>query len=149
MVTEPAKGSVLPYSRLRTDSVKHESFVLLSPSAPIDGGLLPTHPPVVASSPFLTFFARGHHLQNFFKGLLSNSLRLLVAVSVLLSKEDHESLCPFLWQSCLTQVTSEIQSPVGLHLIGAHPTGIDSGSTSPRRRRFCLCSAQRKLRPLF
>ncbi|KAH8987795.1 hypothetical protein EDB92DRAFT_2013926 [Lactarius akahatsu] len=89
---------------------KHESVFLLSPSASLDGGLSPTHPPAITPPPFLTFFARGRHLESFFKGLLSNSLRLLVAVSGLLSKEDHESLCPFLWQSCLTQASSEIQA---------------------------------------
>lgn len=88
---------------------KHES-VVLSPSASMDGGLLPIHLPAITSPPFLTFFARGRHLESFFKGLLSNSLRLLVAVSALLSKGDHESLCPFLWKSCLTQVASEIQT---------------------------------------
>ncbi|KAH9171401.1 hypothetical protein EDB89DRAFT_2179290 [Lactarius sanguifluus] len=89
---------------------KHESVFLLSPSASLDGGLSPTHPPAITPPPFLTFFARGRHLANFFKGLLSNSLRLLVAVSGLLSKEDHESLCPFLWKSCLTQAASGIQA---------------------------------------
>ncbi|KAI9457584.1 hypothetical protein BJY52DRAFT_1187192 [Lactarius psammicola] len=110
VVTDPAKGSTRTYSRLRTDSAKHESVVVLSPSASVDGGLLPAHPPVITSPPFLTFFDRGRHLENFFRGLLSNSLRLLVAVSGILSKEDHESLCPFLWKSCLTRVASEIQA---------------------------------------
>ncbi|KAH9003355.1 hypothetical protein EDB86DRAFT_3073128 [Lactarius hatsudake] len=89
---------------------KHESVFLLSPSASLDGGLSPAHPPAITPPPFLTFFARGRHLENFFKGLLSNSLRLLVAVSGLISKEDHENLCPFLWQSCLTQAASGIQA---------------------------------------
>jgi hypothetical protein len=52
-------------------------------------------------------------LKTFSKGLIINSLRLLVAVSGLFSKEDHESLCGFLWQCCLTQAPSEIQTLVG------------------------------------
>jgi hypothetical protein len=113
VVTDPTKGSIRLYSRFRTDSAKHESIVR---SASVDGGLLPTHLPANPSPPLLTFFARERHLEMFFEGLLRNSLRLLVAVSGLLSKEDYESLCQFLWQSCLTQVGSEIQTSVSSHL---------------------------------
>jgi hypothetical protein len=112
MVTGPAKGNIRLYSRFRTDSAQHESVH----SASFDGVLLPTHLPVNPSPPLLTFFARERHLEMFFEGLLRNSLRLLVAVSGLLSKEDYESLCPFLWQSCLIQVGSEIQTSVSSHL---------------------------------
>ena len=59
---------------------------------------------------------REQQLEDFFRGLITNSLRLLVAVSGLLSKEDHESLCGFLWQSCLTQASYEIQPLVGFML---------------------------------
>ncbi|KAH9960690.1 hypothetical protein BC827DRAFT_1268087 [Russula dissimulans] len=58
----------------------------------------------------LTFPSREPQLRGFSKGLITNSLRLLVAVSGLLSPEDHESLCGFLWQSCLTQAPYEIQT---------------------------------------
>jgi hypothetical protein len=54
-------------------------------------------------------------LKDFSEGLISNSLRLLVAVSGLLSREDHETLCATLWQRCLTQAASEIQTSVGPH----------------------------------
>ena len=124
------KVVIAPISRFRTDSAKHESVVLLSPSASVDGGLLPTSPPAISSH--LTFFSRNRQLENFFEGLLSNSLRLLVAVSALLSKEDYESFCPFLWQSCLTQVASEIQPLVGSHLDSVHP--IDSELVVPHRQ---------------
>lgn len=132
MVTDPAKGSIRLYSRFRTDSAKHDSVVVLSPSASADSGLLPTHLPASTSPPLLTFFARERHLENFFEGLLGNSLRLLVAVSGLLSKEDYESLCPFLWQSCLTQVGSEIQTSVSSHLAEVYP--IDSGFLASHRQ---------------
>ena len=110
MDTKSTKGNIRLYSRFRADWVKHESIIPLSPTASVDGGLTP--PPPSTAPPFLTFFAREQHLENFFEGLLSNSLRLLVAVSGLLSKDDHESLCPLLWQSCLTRGRSQIQTSV-------------------------------------
>jgi hypothetical protein len=65
-----------------------------------------------AIPPFFAFFTRERQLKDFSKGLISNSLRLLVAISGLLSTEDHETLCALLWQRCLTQVASEIQTSV-------------------------------------
>lgn len=81
---------------------------ILSPSKSVDGVSSGTRSPLV-----LTFSMREQLLKNFSKGLIINSLRLLVAVSGLLSKEDHESFCGFLWQSCLTQAPCEIQTLVG------------------------------------
>jgi hypothetical protein len=125
--TNPTKGSLRLYSRIRADSAQHES-VSLSPSASVDGGLLLTHPPASTSPPLLTFFVRERHLENFVEGLLSSSLRLLVAVSGLLSKDDYESLCPLLWHSCLTQGRSQIQTSVS-SLTEVNP--IDFGSSLP------------------
>lgn len=70
-------------------------------------GIAPT------AHPLLTFLTREQLLKNFSNGLIVNSLRLFVAVSGLFSKEDHESLCGFLWQRCLTQAPLEIQTLVG------------------------------------
>ncbi|KAI0300139.1 hypothetical protein B0F90DRAFT_1817733 [Multifurca ochricompacta] len=85
------------------------STVLLSPSVSVDGASFVTSSPATPP-PFLALSARERQLKTFSKGLISNSLRLLVAVSGLLSKEDHETLCTFLWQRCLTQAASEIQT---------------------------------------
>jgi hypothetical protein len=75
----------------------------------VDGVSLGTGTPPIAHPLLLTFSTREQLLKNFSKGLIINSLRLLVAVSGLLSKEHHESLCEFLWQCCLTQAPCEIQ----------------------------------------
>ena len=112
------------------DWAKHESIAPLSPTASGDGGLLLTPPPP-STTPFLTFFAREQHLENFVEGLLSNSLRLLVAVSGLLSKDDYESLCPLLWQSCLTQGRSQIQISVSLL---SEVNTIDARFSAPHRQ---------------
>ena len=133
-------------SRFRAHLAKHESM-LLPPSASVDSGLLPNHPPAITSRPFLTFFARERLLENFFEGLLSNSLRLLVAVSGLLSKVDHESLCPFLWGSCLTQVASEIQTSVGSHLAAVHL--IDFGFVTPQATFLIMQCAEKAPAAVF
>jgi hypothetical protein len=69
--------------------------------------------PATVSLPFFTFFSRERQLKDFTKGFMSNSLRLLVLVSGLLSREDHEILCACLWHRCLTQATPETQILVG------------------------------------
>jgi hypothetical protein len=67
----------------------------------------------IALPHLLAFSNREQQLKDFSKGLILNSLRLIVAVSGLLSREDYESLCGFLWQGCLTQAPGEIQLLVG------------------------------------
>jgi hypothetical protein len=94
----------------------------------------------------LTFPSREPQLRGFSKGLITNSLRLLVAVSGLLSPEDHESLCGFLWQSCLTQAPYEIQTSVSLYFVGFVLSVSDV--LPPPRLPFCSCSARRMLQQL-
>lgn len=97
----------------RTDFSQPKSAGLLSPSGAVHGassgtGALPTALPHL-----LTFSTREQQLKDLSKGLVANSLRLLIAVSGLLSREGHESLCGLLWQDCLTQASCEIQALVG------------------------------------
>jgi hypothetical protein len=83
----------------------------------------------------MNFSTREQQMKDFLKGLITNSLRLLVAVSGLLSKEDHESLCGFLWQSCLTQAPCEIRPLVGFILYWSLSPSI-SDSLQSHRLRF-------------
>ena len=103
---------------LHTDFAQRKSASLLSPSASVDGTSLAAGTPTTTSSPILSYSTQERQLKEVSKGLKANSLRLLVAVSGLLSREDHESLCAFLWQSCLIQAPCEIQTLVGSYCIG-------------------------------
>src|SRR6266436_676865 len=85
---------------------------ILSSSKSVDGLLSETGTPPTAHPLLLTFSTREQALETFSKGLITNSLRLFVAVSGLFVKEDHESLCGFLCQGCLTQAPCEIQTLV-------------------------------------
>ncbi|KAI0266517.1 hypothetical protein BC834DRAFT_823723 [Gloeopeniophorella convolvens] len=96
------KGSHIPQKR--------KSAPILSPSFSADR--TPGTPtfPGAQPSPFPMLFSRDRQLETVSKGLIGNSLRLLVAMSGLLSREDHEGLCAFLWRGCLDRATSDIQA---------------------------------------
>lgn len=91
-------------------SQKRTSASILSPSKSVHGVSSGSGTPLTAHPVVLIFSTREQLLNNFSKGLIINSLRLFVAVSGLFSKEDHESLCGFLWQCCLTQAPYDIQT---------------------------------------
>jgi hypothetical protein len=103
---------------LYTNFSQRKSTNLLSPSGSVDSTYLAADTPTETAPPLLGFSTRERELKEFSKGLKTNSLRLLVAVSGLLSREDHESLCAFLWQDCLIQASCEIQTLVGSYSIG-------------------------------
>ncbi len=104
----PQKVKFSPFLLTHTNSSQRTSASILSPSKSVVG--VSSGPGTSTAHPFL---AREQLLKNFSKGLIINSLRLLVAVSGLLSEEDHANLCGFLWQNCLTQSPDEIQTLVG------------------------------------
>ena len=113
------------------DFSQRKTAGLLSPSGSVDGaslrtGVLPT------ALPHLMFSTREQQLKDLSKGLIANSLHLLVAVSGFLSREDHESLCGLLWRSCLTQAPCEIQPLVGFVPHCGWPLSISDLLTSHR-----------------
>ena len=96
-----------------TDLAQRKSTGLFSPPGSVDSTLSAAGALTATSPPLLSFSTRERQLKEFSKGLRANSLRLLVAVSGMLSREDHESLCAFLWRDCLIQASYEIQTLVG------------------------------------
>lgn len=110
----PQKVKSHPSVITRADFSQPTSAGLLSPSRAVHGASLGTGALPTASPHLLTFSTREQQLKDLSKGLIANSLRLLVAVSGLLSRESHENLCGLLWQDCLTQAPCEIQASVGL-----------------------------------
>jgi hypothetical protein len=126
----PQKVKFTPFLLTHTNFSQRTSASILSPSKSV-GGVSSGPGTSTAHSSLLTFLTREQLLKSFSEGLIINSLRLLVAISGLLSEEDHENLCGFLWQNCLTQSPDEIQTLVGFifwslplqALIYSHHTG--------------------------
>jgi hypothetical protein len=114
--TQKVKSCSLLLTNTDMDLAQRKSIPLLSPSVSVDGASPAAD--IFATAPPVAFSTRARELKDFSKGLITKSLRLLVAVSGLLSREDHESLCAFLWQRCLTQASFEIQALVGNFFIG-------------------------------
>jgi len=111
------KVKLPPFVLIYTDFSQRTSASILSPSKSVDGVFSETGTPPTAHPLLLSFSTREQLLKTFSKGLIINSLRLLVAVSGLFSKENYESLCGFLWQCCLTQAPCEIQTLVGFIIV--------------------------------
>lgn len=73
-------------------------------------GLTPGH----TTNYFKKLLERTPILDSFSKGLIRNSLRLFVAVSGMLSVEDHQKLAPLLWNECLDDPDYDVQASVSV-----------------------------------
>lgn len=125
---------------LHTDFAQRGSTNLFSPPGSVDSTLLGAGTLAATSLPLLGFSNRERQLKEFSKGLKTNSLRLLVAVSGMLSREDHESLCAFLWEDCLIQASCEIQTLVGSFSIGIRGINLRFIITAQATFLFMQCA---------
>lgn len=91
--------------------------MILSPSISTEDTPSPSGQASGKNTGFISALSeRTHIFDSFSKGLLRNGLRLLVAISGMLSGDDHQKLGPLLWQDCLDEPDHEVQASVSLSM---------------------------------
>ncbi|KAI9507284.1 hypothetical protein F5148DRAFT_1285409 [Russula earlei] len=125
---------------------KRKSNGPLIPTGSMDGASMAAGPLATDPSPLLTFSTRERQLKSFSKGLITNALRLLVAVSGILSQENYESLGGFLWQGCLTQAPYEVQTSVRSYSSGASLINLSFITTVQATFLFMQCAENAPVR---